>query len=224
MKREDRVFSLLGHTSRTVHVTALLRAAILDGSLQPGTPLLEGQLAASLGVSRAPVREALRSLEKEGLVTKNMYSGAFVAAARPEAMREATSVRVRIEPYAIERSLPVFIAEGFTRLEQQLQQLDKFARSGHAGLAVDAHQAFHRAFYEAADHQLLLDAWRALEPAIRLHLLSIDWSLRDTELWIRSHSYLLDVIKSGSEHIVEQAVVDHVTSVDDPSSNSHNAR
>jgi DNA-binding GntR family transcriptional regulator len=192
-----------------------LRAAILDGSLEAGAPLREGQIATALGVSRAPVREALRNLEQEGLVTKVGYRGAFVASASAETLNEVMSIRARIEPYAVERSLPVFIADGFGHLERLLSRLAGHARTGRATLTVDAHIAFHRAFYEFADHRLLLDTWRALEPALRLHLLTAQLASRHAEHVIKSHRELLDIIRSGSLKSINRRLADHILSVDD---------
>jgi len=191
-----------------------LRAVILDGSLEPGTPLREGEVAATFGVGRTPVRQALKRLQDEGLVSTNGLPGAFVSAARPGAIDEAASVRARIEAYAVERSLPVFIARGFGQLEQLTRQLTEHTHSSHVAAAVDAHIAFHRAFYELAGHRLLLDTWRTLEPALRVHLLSLQRSDGHAELLLRSHRALLDVIRSGRLALIAQHVTDHVMGPD----------
>src|ERR1700756_1668764 len=88
-------------TQRTTpgSVAHVLRNAILEGRLKPGSQLRETHLAADLGVSRAPLREALGLLAEEGLVEKIPYRGAFVAEVSHESIAEIASLRKRLEPY-----------------------------------------------------------------------------------------------------------------------------
>jgi DNA-binding GntR family transcriptional regulator len=87
-------------------VANVLRTAILDGTLAPGSQLREIPLAEDLGVSRAPLREALAILADEGLIVKYPYKGAFVAEVNAAGMSEIASLRKRLEPYAIELAIP----------------------------------------------------------------------------------------------------------------------
>src|SRR5689334_8253936 len=84
-------------------VTNRIRAAIQQGQLRPDTPLIERDLAQSLGVSRVPVREAIRTLVEEGVVKKVPHRGAFVYALTREEIEEIYSLRIVLERFVVER-------------------------------------------------------------------------------------------------------------------------
>src|SRR5690606_24404151 len=86
--------------SRADYVFTNLRSDILTGALAPGTPLLQSEIADSLGVSVTPVREALRRLESAGLVTYELHVGATVTQLGDEALEELYLLRARIEGLA----------------------------------------------------------------------------------------------------------------------------
>src|SRR5207302_6083210 len=87
-------------------VVALIRQAILNGSLRAGAPLVEAQLAQEMGVSRAPIREALLKLGEQGLVVNIPYRGTYVTEVSPHRIRDIISLRAVLETLAAERSLP----------------------------------------------------------------------------------------------------------------------
>src|SRR5579862_7166251 len=91
---------------RTYHtdVAQSIRAAIHDGRLTGGTPLVERRIAEDMGISRAPVREALRQLEEEGLVVNIPFKGWYVTEVSPQAMAEIVSLRQALESFAAERA------------------------------------------------------------------------------------------------------------------------
>src|SRR3990170_6280284 len=82
-------------------VVDALRAAILGGRLQPGQPITERQLAHELQISRAPIREALRDLEKEGLIVTRPHKGTYIASYSDEDVREIYSLRATLETMAL---------------------------------------------------------------------------------------------------------------------------
>lgn len=205
------VFTSLPTGSRTTNVAAALRAAILRGDLPPGSPLPEVRVASDLGVSRAPVREALRMLQEEGLVSKENYRGAFVAQVRPELVGEISSIRMRIEPYAVERSLAALAEDDFAELERAWGRLRvAVVDEADAAVTVDAHMAFHRMFYELAGHRLLLDTWRGLESGLRLSLLLDQLAPGHHGDLAASHRALLDSVKRGDMGEIRTALATHL--------------
>ena len=91
--------------SRTVAVLEAIKHAILTGELRPGQPLVETDLAEVLGVSKTPVREALKTLAGAGLVTMSPYKGAAVRVADNQLARHVYDARLLIEPEALARSV-----------------------------------------------------------------------------------------------------------------------
>jgi DNA-binding GntR family transcriptional regulator len=91
--------------SRTVAVLEAIRRAILAGELRPGQALVETDLAEKLGVSKTPVREALKTLAGAGLVTMSPYKGATVRIVADDQARHLYDVRLLLEPEALSRSV-----------------------------------------------------------------------------------------------------------------------
>src|SRR6201996_2054588 len=91
--------------SRTVAVLEAIKHAILTGELRPGQALIETDLAEVLGVSKTPVREALKTLSGAGLVTMNPYKGAAVRVVDDEQARHIYDVRLLLEPEALGRAV-----------------------------------------------------------------------------------------------------------------------
>jgi DNA-binding GntR family transcriptional regulator len=191
-------------------VLNVLRKAILDGSLPPGSPLREARISADLGISRAPLREALRMLEEEGLVVRIPYRGTFVAQVGPTVVDEITSLRLRLEPFAIERGLSWLRGAGQGRLEEACAELSRAASVGDLATSIDAHLAIHRLLYESADHKLLLDLWHGWESQLRLFLAVDHRSFASLDEISADHQRLMETIQSGDMQAITKVVTDHI--------------
>ena len=208
------VFSPVRQRTTPDTVADVLRTAILDGSLAPGSPLREAHIAADLGISRAPLREALRKLEEEGLVSKVAFRGAFVAEVGEQAVEEIASLRRVLEPFAIERGLKYLRGEGRERLESAMADLTAAARRGDVPGTIDAHLGLHRLLYEAADHKILLDMWSGWQSQLRLFLAVDIKSFENPAAVARAHAELVDVILNGSVKTVRDSIQHHVHGTD----------
>jgi len=192
-------------------VAAVLRKAILEGSLGPGTQLREAHIAAELGVSRAPLREALSKLEEEGLVVKMPFRGAFVAEVGPKVVEEIATLRLRVEPFAIERSLPWLLgAAGRAQFKARLSDLKRAASEGDVPGCIDAHLGLHRMFYEAADHKLLMDLWNSWEWQLRLFLAVDLRAFSNLREVAQVHVRLHKIIQSGDMAAITEEVRHHI--------------
>ena len=201
----------LDHQPRAESAAAALRNAILSGRLAPGTQLREVRIAAELGVSRAPLREALRSLEEEGLVVRHAYRGAFVAEIGAETVEEIASLRVRLEPYAIQLSLPrLRTQQGAAVLRAAFDRLDARSQAGDVPGSIDAHLAVHRVFYELSGHRLLLDNWRSWESQLRLYLAIDHSAFTALEHQVSHHQGLVDAITRGTMRDIDREVKRHI--------------
>jgi len=200
----------LQHRTTLDTVVTVLSKAILEGSLVPGSQLREAQIASELGVSRAPLREALSKLEKEGLVVKLPFRGAFVAEIGPKAIHEIATLRQRLEPFAVERSLKWLRTDGRTRFRQGVADLKNAASARDVPACIEAHLALHRLFYEAADHKLLMDIWNSWEWQFRLYLLVDLRQFSDPSVVAQAHVRLQKIIEHGDLAEVAEAVTHHV--------------
>ncbi|MRG84832.1 GntR family transcriptional regulator [Salinibacillus xinjiangensis] len=104
-------------------VCTVLRKAILKGDLKPGERLVQTELAEQIGVSRMPVREALRTLEIEGLVTMEPHKGAIVRTISKEDIVEIYELRAILEPMALKKGIPNFTEEDLENLKKYHQQM-----------------------------------------------------------------------------------------------------
>ncbi|MDX3641088.1 GntR family transcriptional regulator [Streptomyces sp. MB09-02B] len=150
-----------------------LRAAILDGTVPPGGQLREAHIASDLGISRAPLREALTKLEEEGLVVKFPYRGAFVAEVSPREVAEIDSVRLHVEPYAAELSAEALRGPERPQLLRTVEDLRRAMEKDDIPASIDAHLRFHRLFYDFSGHGILQSLWNGWETRLRLYL-SVD--------------------------------------------------
>ena len=133
-----------------------LRQAILRGELQPGERLMEIQLAQRLGVSRTPVREAIRKLELEGLVLMIPRKGAEVADITEKSLRDVLEVRKALEELAVQLTCDKITKEQIRELEQAAEQFKKTLKSNDITEIAEVDVRFHDIIYLATDNQKLI--------------------------------------------------------------------
>jgi DNA-binding GntR family transcriptional regulator len=156
--------SSLGKVTRprtaTDFVSASLRHSILTGELAGGTRLGLSEVASIFDVSTTPVREALRELSFEGLVTLDNYRGGVVTAVTRREVDEIVRIRQVLEPLAIEEAM-----EGMTEeiLGDAQEILDEMATSDSWETWVHGNRAFHRKIYEASSSQRLVSLIKSLQ-------------------------------------------------------------
>ena len=133
-----------------------LRQAILRGELKPGERLMEIQLANKLGVSRTPIREAIRKLELEGLVLMIPRKGAEVADITEKSLRDVLEVRTALEELAVQLTCDKITKEQIRELEQAAEQFKKTLKSNDITEIAEADVRFHDIIYLATDNQKLI--------------------------------------------------------------------
>ncbi|MFE7416170.1 GntR family transcriptional regulator [Rhodococcus sp. NPDC057529] len=198
MPMKENPFQRIHQRTTPVNVADVLRRAVLDGTLAAGSQLREAHLAADLGVSRAPLREALGMLADEGLVRKVAFKGAFVAEVTAHDIAEIASVRMRVEPYAVELAMPQLASGGRAKLTRALREMECGADEGDISRTIDAHMSFHRTFYELSGHKLLLSMWRTWESQLRLFFADNHRSFADLHDLVDEHERLLSLIDAGN--------------------------
>lgn len=139
-----------GHKTVTAAVTEAIRARILDGAYATGMKLQQDMLAAELGVSRIPVREALFQLDAEGLVTIAPQRGATVSPLSPERMRETLEMRAILEPYLLRHSAPGLTAEDLAGLDRVLEAYAAAIEAGEVNRWGELNLEFHLGLYARA--------------------------------------------------------------------------
>lgn len=151
------------------HIVEGLREAILSGDIAPGTPLVETGLAEQFGVSRGPLREAIRQLIDEGLLVTVPYTGTNVVELSVEDIREIYSMRVALETFAFEQ---VWDRRGAAFRRELLRRQDVLTASIDAGddrTSILAELDLHGFVYEATGHRILQHNWASLRGRLQLY-------------------------------------------------------
>jgi DNA-binding GntR family transcriptional regulator len=139
-----------------------LKQEILANRYRPGSELLEVPLSEELGVSRGPIREALRSLEAEGLVHITPRRGAVVVSFTKRDFLEAYQVREALESLGVRLAVPLMSAAVLDDLDAQLEVMARHAAMGDVDAFFVANASFHEAFVEASGNRKLVETYRRL--------------------------------------------------------------
>jgi DNA-binding GntR family transcriptional regulator len=143
---------------------------IVEGSLEPGSRIVETRIAQELGVSQGPVREALRDLEQLGCVVHEPNRGCSVRDFSLEELLEAFPVRAALEALAARLAAERITKAELAELEQLLERMTKAARRGDAHDQSQANASFHATIVRAARNRTLERQWQMLEPYSRTYL------------------------------------------------------
>lgn len=140
----------------TEHAEALLAEMIFSGQLPPGTRIYPDETARQLNMSSIPVREALRGLAARGLVDAPARRGFRVRAADSKDFAETYSLRLLLDPYAVELAVPRMDAKAHRRIEACLERLETTILTEDVHSYYTDHRAFHLAIYEHCGSRWLL--------------------------------------------------------------------
>ncbi len=192
-----------------------LQRAILDGELVPGAPLVEMDIAQRLGVSRAPVREALQLLARANLVETAPYRGTTVRHLTPTDVEEVYSLRTALETFALRRAMASDAAGLARDLRSACDAMQAIAARGDWSRLAGEDARFHELLVAHADHGMLAQAWRDLHMRVRqimaLRNLQNDDSM---EVYFR-HVPIVDAIEAGDVDAAVAALEAHIASAAD---------
>lgn len=208
--RRAAVSGRLGDKHPALHdlVYRELKQAILRGELRPGDRLIEDRLAADLGVSRNPVREAIRALSSEGLVEVASRRGAQVVRRDSRDAGEAIEVRALLEAHnarlAARHGNPQVLKRAVTVLEKGQAVL----QSGKLAGLVELNAQFHAALAEAGNNRLLGELLSTLRARSALFF-SPDAPHRQERNWVE-HAAILNAIVAGDENLAAELAMQHI--------------
>lgn len=145
-----------------------LRSGILNGEIPHGTRLLEIPLSTELGVSRGPVREALRQLEQEGLVEFFPHRGAVVVGVADAEMDAIYGIRALLEERAFARACRVIDAQELDALAETVERMIQASEAGDAAAVTEYDMRFHGRVVELSGFQYLRRLWTSIDGVVRL--------------------------------------------------------
>jgi DNA-binding GntR family transcriptional regulator len=175
-----------------------VRGLIVSGDLKAGDRLVEAEIARDLGVSQAPVREAVKRLVHEGLADHVPRRGSFVADVSSQDAEAARAVRVIIEEFAARAVAAHPTDEALAGLAAQVRAMREAAEGADVGRFRDADIGFHRALCEASGNPFLSRIWSLMEPSLRaLRVVSDPLFTGDWAEMADHHDALLAVLRSA---------------------------
>jgi DNA-binding GntR family transcriptional regulator len=190
-----------------------IRQLIVSGELAPGDKLNEPPLAERLGISRPPLREALRTLESEGLLEQSPRRGYRVVSMSDSDVDEIYSLRRALEMFALDLLLAKKDPGAYAALDPIMKNMRSAARRGDRATVVQANVDFHTALVEAAGHRRLSDAYRSLMMQMQLcmaaNVLSEARTKGDLMKGCDRHAELLDCLRSGDPKRIRREFEEH---------------
>jgi DNA-binding GntR family transcriptional regulator len=191
-----------------------IRARIIDNRLAPGTPLDEEALMTELSIGRTPLREAVKRLESERLITIYSHRGTFVPEVTIRDLREISDARRLLEGYAARRaalSANDAHRERLLACQQELQSLD----AQYASDLMDVDARIHEAIYSAMSNRYIEESllqYFSLSLRMWNHVLP---RLGTMEPHVQEHVSLIQTILNGDAPEAERLAIDHVTHFED---------
>lgn len=187
-----------------------LRNAIVHGEFEPGERLMEVTLAKRLGVSRTPVREAMRMLELEGLVVMIPRRGAEVARITEKDLSDALEIRVALEDLAAGLACKRIDDDGRARLRQVCDDFKRAVNSKVIPEIVDADVAFHNTIMDVTNNQRLINMAQSLREQVYRYRVEYvkDFSYHDK--LVAEHEALMNAILDGDADKAKEITRKHI--------------
>jgi DNA-binding GntR family transcriptional regulator len=194
-------------------VLKLIEDALLDGELQPGDRIIEAELAKQAGISRGPVREAIRQLVGEGILVSYPSKGTFVTRWTPQDVEEAYSLRAVLERFAAQRAVKRITSRDVAKLQGIVDKMEENAERDDVRALVRLDVQFHETLYALSGHSLLQKMLSKLR--MRLHSLQATdpgFSLFRDQM-ASDHQPIVDALRTRDVNAAGDAVSTHVLSV-----------
>lgn len=187
-----------------------LRQAILRGELKPGERLMEIQLANKLGVSRTPIREAIRKLELEGLVLMIPRRGAEVAEITEKSLRDVLEVRRALEELSVKLACERITEEQIEELKVAAKEFERVLKNGDVTAYAEADVKFHDIIYYATDNQRLIALLYNLREQMYRYRVEYLKRTEVHEKLLAEHQYIIEMLENRNQEEAIAAVCRHI--------------
>jgi DNA-binding GntR family transcriptional regulator len=189
-----------------------LKNAILDGVYKPGESLIEMKLAKELGVSRTPIREAIRQLELEGLVTSIPNKGVIVEGVTPQDVEDIYTIRKMIEGLAARWAAEKISDEQLKELKDTLDLMEFFTQKGNVEKLSELDSRFHDIIFRASNSRPLESVLTSFYHFIqRARLVSVKARGR-AAYSLKEHRSIYEALEAHDPDAAEKAIINHVGS------------
>lgn len=196
-------------------VADVLRSSILRAELKPGDPIVETALAAELGVSRAPLREAMQILSKEGLIEIIPYHKTIVRSLKRRDIEELYSLRSVLESFAARQIIQNGPEAAIARLTDIQESMVHAADNNMIDKVSEFDHAFHNTIINESQHSLLISTWSTISQRVHQVLALRDMHRTDISQMARSHQPIIDTIAAKDEALAERLIHEHIATASD---------
>lgn len=188
-----------------------LVAGASEGLILPGDRIVEADLALQLGVSRVPVREALRVLESQGVVVNEPYKGIRLTPVSPERIDQLIEVRVALETTAAKRAIRRGDNDGphIDSLNSLVQEMTAMAARNDVFGFATADTNFHRTLCALAGNAVLTDMWEMLARQMTI-IFGLSTLGKPMAAIVDEHLRLIEVFRTGDESDMAREIEDHI--------------
>ncbi|MBQ1049466.1 GntR family transcriptional regulator [Micromonospora sp. C51] len=189
-----------------------LTREILSGRSDPGERLVEEQLTRRLGISRAPLREALRLLAQRGLVEHVPRRGVRVATLSDRDVRELYELRDVLERFAVRSAIPVPRESDLAGLRAALDQMSEATRNGDRLAVAESHRAFHVALVALAGNRQLSAVYDSILVKLQLYMainLRREAEVAQPQDGVHRHERLFEAVEAGDPELVLAVLSEH---------------
>lgn len=188
-----------------------LREAILRGDLVAGERLMELQLAAKLGVSRTPIREAIRMLEQEGLAITIPRKGAIVAGMTEKDMQDVLEIREALEELSVQVACDKITDEEIEKLQKNMKNFEHSLKSGDLKKMAQADVEFHDVIYQATDNPKLINMLNNLREQMYRYRVEYLKNPENHEQLLKEHEAIYKGIVEKDKQAVTNMIRRHIS-------------
>ena len=187
-----------------------LRDEILYGKLKPGERLMEISISERLGVSRTPVREAIRRLEQEGLVDMFPRRGAQVSGVTEKSLADVLEARKTLETFTVNASCSRITKEQLQRLRQANAVFEEATISKDAAKIAEADEVFHHIIIEAAGNERIAETLNNLKEQLFRFRFEYLKDVKEFSHLVEDHKMLIDAIEAGKSDLAVEIIKLHI--------------
>jgi len=188
----------------------ILRQTIVTGNLRPNERLIESAIAKKLGMSRTPVREALKQLEMQGYLSRLPNGGLVVTDHTPNQIRSLYEIREALETMAMKLACQRATAEQIEKVEQYHERSIEIINKKDINAFIELNSTFHNELFSACGNEQLLSLLQTFRDQFFDRRLVRAFNAKDWRTMVKHHQRLLDAVRKRDIRLAEKAVHEHV--------------
>ncbi|MCM3409524.1 GntR family transcriptional regulator [Metabacillus litoralis] len=183
---------------------------IIEGHLKLGQRINEVELSQQLNMSRGPIRESLRVLHQQGLLTYEPRKGMYVTKLSSHDIKEIYDIQLSLEKSAIDLGFHNVNEEVIGKLKGIVEEIDKHSKDNRKDLLVTFDAAFHKEIVSLPNYRRLINSWKPYSSLIGLAFAKIfEFGTETSEDLVKTHSYLVQILEQGDKELFKKAIADH---------------